>query len=326
MITETRQLFGDYILKHALTHWGVNPADSKQLGGFESFVYEFTRDGRSYIMKLAHDVRRTADYIMGELDFVNYLADHGVTTPPAVASLSGELTHTIPAPDGSNFVACVFQKAPGQHLRKADRSDDLYITWGRLLGKMHHLTRQYTPSNPARRRQHWHQDEELDFARWLPEDDTDIIAAGERILSHLRSLPTPPDAYGLIHEDAHPGNFFLHNGTIWLFDFDDCQYHWFINDLCMPVFYKYMSRNLIDDPNRSSIIRDFWEKLWTGYRVENDLESSWLDQRHWFFKLREIILYVVITKDPSVQNDEWCRWYMTGRRESIIDGRPLIEM
>ena len=89
-------------------------------------------------------------------------------------------------------------------------------------------------------RRHWHQDEELDFARWLPEDDTDIIAA--------------------------------------------------------------------------------------GYRVENNLDSSWLDQRHWFFKLREIILYVVITRDPSVQDDEWCQLYMTGRRESIIDGRPLIEM
>lgn len=79
-------------------------------------------------------------------------------------------------------------------------------------------------------------------------------------------------------------------------------------------------------PADSKHTRNFWEKLWAGYRMENDLDSSWLEQRHWFFKLREIILYVVISKDPSVQDDEWCKWYMTGRREPIIDGRPVVEL
>lgn len=325
-MTRTRQLFGEDILIKALNHWGATPADSKQLGGFESFVYEFRHNGRDYIMKLAHDIRRSPEYIMGELDFVNYLADHGVTTPRAIDSISGQLTHTIPAADGSNFVTYVFEKAPGHGMRREDMTDDLFITWGRLIGRMNRLTRQYSPSDPACRRFHWHQDEEYDLKRWLPEDDRPVIEAGERIFEHLRSLPTPTEAYGLVHEDAHPGNFLIDNGTIWLFDFDDCQYHWFMDDLCMPTFYMFLDRRLGDEADRQRYTRDFWEKLWAGYRMENDLDTSWLEQRHWFFKLRELVLYVVIRKDPAVQEDDWCQWYMTGRRESIIDGRPVVEL
>jgi Ser/Thr protein kinase RdoA (MazF antagonist) len=52
-------------------------------------------------------------------------------------------------------------------------------------------------------------------------------------MAHLRSLPTPVDGYGLLHTDLHHGNFFVDEGRITAFDFDDIGYNWFASDIAV---------------------------------------------------------------------------------------------
>ena len=47
-----------------------------------SYVYECKRDGKSYILKITHTIHRRPNHILGELEFINFLADGGVTVPP----------------------------------------------------------------------------------------------------------------------------------------------------------------------------------------------------------------------------------------------------
>ncbi len=77
-----------------------------------------------------------------------------------------------------------------------------------------------------------------DFARkFLPPGNEGVIQKHEELMAHLASLPVDPSGYGLIHQDVHGGNFFVADGGITLFDFDDCLYAWFMHDVAMTLFY-----------------------------------------------------------------------------------------
>ena len=45
------------------------PAD-----GFESFIYAFARNGKEYILRNGHSLRRSEALIRGEVDWINFLA------------------------------------------------------------------------------------------------------------------------------------------------------------------------------------------------------------------------------------------------------------
>lgn len=143
-------------------------------------------------------------------------------------------------------------------------------------------------------------------------------------MNHLQSLPKDRESYGLIHQDAHGGNFFVDDqGQITLFDFDDCAYSWYANDLAIVLFYAVTN---IPDPE--SFGREFWRHFWRGYQQENLLESAWLEHIPHFLKLREIDLYAVIHRSFDVNNltNSWVSGFMKGRRERIINDVPYLDI
>jgi len=100
---------------------------------------------------------------------------------------------------------------------------------------------EYIPSDPAIRRPDWNDPLNLNTLTWLPERETILIDKSQQVLQHLHTLPHDPDSYGLIHQDAHSGNFFVaEDNQITLFDFDDCVYGWCVYDIAMVIFYMVM--------------------------------------------------------------------------------------
>jgi hypothetical protein len=87
---EIRDRFGEQILQEAQGRYGLAPGETRLLDGFESFIYEFERDGRAYILRLGHSRRRTPDLIRGEVDWINFLAAGGAGVAAAVDSANGD--------------------------------------------------------------------------------------------------------------------------------------------------------------------------------------------------------------------------------------------
>ena len=141
-------------------------------------------------------------------------------------------------------------------------------------------------------------------------------------LAYLRQLPTPTDAFGLVHQDAHTANLFVDEaGHITLFDFDDCVYGHFIYDIAMVVFYA-----ITNHPNPAEFCAKFWPLFWQGYSEENQLDPIWLKEILPFMKLRELDLYGVLLRDVSdLSGDDWGARFMRGRREIIYAQRPYVD-
>jgi amicoumacin kinase len=329
MEKSTRQRFNPAILAQILDLYGIQQENAQILDGFESFIYNVRRDDKEYILRIGHDGRRSPDMVWGEAEFLNHLASGGLSVPSVLPSLNDHLIETVQAADGSHFVAALFTKAPGHPPSKAEWQPPLFNKMGVFLGKLHCLSKVFTPSQPRFKRFDIKDDfnEMLATAhRNLPASDQPVIDVYKENAASIQELPRSPDTYGLCHIDFHNGNFFVTDDSrITLFDFDDCQYAWFIYDVAMTLFYALPHGCQTQDEKDFALT--FLREVWSGYRTETDLDEAWLQKIPLFLRLREIDLYFVIHRSMDMDHlDPWCASYMDHRREKILDNVPYYNL
>jgi amicoumacin kinase len=322
MDPEIKSRFNDNILQAALQRFEIDPASARLLDGFESFIYEYQRDGQAYILRLGHSQRRSEALIQAEVDWINYLADGGATVSRAVLSGSGKLVERVPDGQGQDFLATAFLKAPGRPPQREDWTLALYRNWGALLGRMHALAKTYP--QPAFPRYAWDDPLNLKVDQQLPPEENTAAERYYEIMDHLHDLPVNAEGYGMIHQDAHSGNFYVDpaSGQITLFDFDDCCYGHFIYDIAMVIFYHCMFRD-----QDQEFMTHFLANFFTGYRYENQLDPSWLVGLPYFIRLREVDLYAAILHSFTAEEiaaGPWLTRFMHGRKESIANRAPFI--
>lgn len=314
--------FNEDILQQALHCFEADPGSVKLLDGFESIIYEFDRGGQSYILRLGHSGRRNEALIQAEVDWINYLHDGGAGVARAVVSSSGRLVERFPDGAGQDFLATVFVKASGRIPRREDWSAGLYQLYGELMGRMHALAKTYP--RPASPRYHWNAKINMHVDEWLPPEEHLAAERYYEILDHINDLPVNAEGYGMIHQDAHSGNFFFDPEArkITMFDFDDCCYGHFIYDIAMVIFYHAMWRD-----QNTEFMTFFLGNFFSGYRRMNRLDPSWLSGLPYFIRLREVDLYAALLHSMTPEEiaaDAWTARYMQGRRESIINRAPFI--
>jgi Ser/Thr protein kinase RdoA (MazF antagonist) len=305
-----------------MLRFGIAENQITLLDGFESFIYEFSREDGDFILRVGHSLRRTPELIQGEVDWINYLAAGGANVAQAILSVQGNLVERLDDRHGDQFLATAFVKAPGGHPQREDWTPEFIQHYGRVMGRIHALSKDYEPSDPSWRRTEWDSPGNLEIAEWLPASETGVLSQFQILMRHFETLSKDRQSYGLIHQDAHAGNFYIHNGEITLFDFDDCVYGWFIYDIAMVLFYA-----AVGTQDASAFTAWFMPPFLRGYRQENTLDPVWLPEIPHFLKLREIDLYALIHRSFDVENldDPWCANYMHGRKARIEAGVPFIE-
>ncbi|MCP4363498.1 MAG: phosphotransferase, partial [Chloroflexi bacterium] len=282
--------YNDDILHTMMQRYAIQPEQIQLLDGFESFMYAFERDGEAYILRVGHSLRRSIPLIQGEVDWINYLAAGGASVSRAILSENRNLVEIVDDGQGGHFLGTAFVKAQGAPPGRAVWGAPLFEEYGRLIGRMHALAKNYQLPDPAWKRPEWDAPGMLDMEDWLPASEGPVLKKYYTLKTYLDTLPKDGDTYGLIHQDAHGGNFFVDDaGRITLFDFDDCAYSWFMNDIAIVLFYAAVNT---DDP--SAFTEHFMTHFLKGYKSKNHLNPAWLKEIPHFLKLREIDLYAII--------------------------------
>ena len=329
MIPEIAKIFNDSIRNELIRRYGSRPDQVKELDGFESNVYVCPTDNGDIVLKITHSIRRSADYIMGELDFVGYLADNGVAAPKPIASKNDNLVEVLYyGDDGGHFLAYAQEKFDGVEPNRDDKNiwnALLYEKWGELAGRMTALTRNYRVPDPAWRRQEWFQDDVLNFDKYIPAEKQDIIDKCFALRDKLKAYPKNDDTYGLLHGDFHQGNFLVDNGNIKIFDFDDCEYNYFANDIAIPLYYALPLNSQAVDAKQFTI--EFMENFLKGYRREFDLDPEWLQRIPDLLTFRDMLLYSLLNQVWDLDNLNEKQSKMLWRREKYIsEDIPLVDI
>ena len=321
-----KERFNQSILELILDRYQLSVEQIQPLDGFESFIYEFEGEGGPGILRITHSIRRSPDLIRGELDWIIYLKFGGASVAKPIPSKSRELVEIVEDGTGGSFLATAFERAEGEPHDGREWSADLLRNYGQIIGRLHHLSREYQPRQASWKRPEWDDPVMLEVERYLPVEDQIIKSIYCELRDYLGTLPRENETYGLIHQDAHRGNFFVNQSgkitKITLFDFDDCVYSWYINDIALILFYAAMGRE-----DQSEFISEFLAGFLPGYCSENKLPADWFKEIPYFIKLREIDLYAVIHRSFDVENldDPWCAWYMDGRRDRLKKKIPFLD-
>ena len=323
MDREIRNRYQKTILDETLRRYRIPPGEIRPRDAFENFIFEFERNGAALILRLNHSLRRTEALIQGEVDWINTLAAGGVPVARAVLSAGGRLVEVIEDGQGGQFLATAFIRAEGRPPWEVGWTAERYQSYGRLLGSMHALAENYQPANPAWKRPEW-DDSLMEFVeRYLPGSETAAKEIYRSLCEHLRSLPRDRTCYGLIHQDVHEANTLMDEaGNLTLFDFDECAYSWYANDVAICLFYIAQTAE-----DLTTFTRMFMTNLLTGYRQAYQLQSRWLAELPVFLKMRELELYAVMHRDFDVQaiDDPWCARFMQGRKQRIEAQVPTID-
>ena len=326
-----RDRYNDSIRREVLRRYGVAGDAYEALGGFESYIYRFARDGAPAILRVTHSLRRSPAQIHGEVDWINYLAAGGATVAGALLSARGELVEEIDDGQGGRFLATAFAHAPGGPPHEAGWTPARFVAYGRLIGRMHALTKDYAPPDPAWRRDAWPAEFQEQITGLLAGRDAPLLERYLALTARLEAMPQERDGYGLVHFDAHGGNLFIDGETITLFDFDDCVYNWFIGDIAIVLFYMVTNA---DDPE--GVAAGFLPHFLRGYAAENRLDPRWLAAIPDYLTTREIDLYAIIQRsyDLSAVTEAaveaiphaWPRRFMRGRRARLLAGQPYLDL
>ena len=311
------------ILHAACDRFALAPAAARPLDGFESFVYECPRaDGDDVILRITHRLHRSVAQLEAEVDFIDHLASHGVTACAALPSRAGRKVERLDDKNGA-FSAVAFEKAAGAPAGPGTWGPALWTAMGRMMGRMHALAGSYRPS-VAGRRLHWHAEVGAAAAH-VPAGQPAVAARVVELEATLSTFATGSAVYGLIHSDFHRGNFFVEDGHIHLFDFDDCQYSWYADDIAIALFYA-LPHDCSAAADRA-YARQFLEHFMAGYREQNTLDPAWLEHIPLFLRRREIELYAVILRSFGPDGlDDWSASFMRGRREKIERAAPYVEI
>jgi Ser/Thr protein kinase RdoA (MazF antagonist) len=189
-------------------------------------------NGEEFILRLTPRTHQSPQQVIAEVDWVNDLAERDVPVAAVVPAMDGSLCQAVELA-GEHFTAVSFQKVRGEIGSGNYWTTDTFIEWGRLASRLHRESRRYQPGF-GRSRASW-----VDRLPAVVPDSVDDEIAMERlaqVAARLNSLPKSPDAYGLIHADFHFWNFAVSPTGLTAFDFDNCEYNWFVADLGTVVF------------------------------------------------------------------------------------------
>ena len=287
----------------------------KLVAGFEgcaNLVYECKRDGQPCVLRISFRSDRVAGQIQAELHFVNYLAEHGVRVSRPMLSQNGRQIETVWVRGMPlhivSFVRGKGMRVPdnGYRYREDAPIEEYFQNWGRVLGQMHALAKDYQPASAQVIRPVWF---EIHKPRLMIETQVPkrLPVVRDRIrslLEEIQSLPKDRDSYGMIHGDFNDGNFTVDytNGDITVFDFDDCCHFWFIYELASAWeggIGRVMFRGLEE---RKAFMAHYMEQVMEGYNRENFLSAEWLAHLPLFVRLiqvEEFLHFVQYIDEPD---------------------------
>lgn len=261
-----------------------------------------------------------------EVKLLRYLQSQGVGVSAVVPAVTGRLVECVDLLQSKNMV--LFEAASGIHLQRARWNGDIFRLLGRQIGRMHKTAARYEELNGRRQAiKDWYNNEEYNFLKHIPVEETSIRAAAEGILSEVLALPRNAQTYGLIHGDIWLENVLVDDQSrLTLIDFQDCERHYYLYDLAVPLFsaleYSFAGKGNIQDYGQNLA-----ENLFSGYLEEHPLNSGMLEKLPLLFKVKELFEYTLMHMhlDMEALSEEQVR-IMNLYRMRLENGIPAVHL
>lgn len=151
-----------------------------------------------------------------------------------------------------------------------------------------------------------------------------------QINDRINQLPRNREGYGLCHRDLHPGNFFVHEGQITVFDFDDCGYDYMVHDIAIAVYYSTIfgdwRKPEVEQSRTSSLASAMLTSFMKGYNREYALDNKWLEELPLFTEKRRLELVLLLFQEFSESQREQDREWLARNIQDALNDKACLEL
>ena len=261
--------------------------------GGRNVVYICEKKGvDAKIIRIAFLNDRSREDFLGEVEYIRHLSAHGGSVSDVISSQKGNLLEEITLNNHTYYV-CLFEKARGKKLvennyqyREGVPITEYYYNCGKVLGKLHQLSKGYTPTHS---RYHFFDKYNAQYINKLIPDSFALLKKKlGKLLKTLEGLDQSRESFGMIHFDYNDGNYTIDfdSGQISVYDFDNSCFGWYMFDLA-SVWSNGVGWIQFepDAGKRKKFMEDYFQTILEGYRSETRIDDSMLDQLPLFIQV-----------------------------------------
>jgi len=286
---EVVKIADTYLLPLASELYGLEGYETRPVkahDGGRNVVYICEKDGvGDKILRIAFLPDRSRENFLAEVEYIRYLFEHGGSVADVVSSQEGKLLEEITYNNQTFFIS-LFEKACGELLvdnnyryREGVPITEYFYNCGKVLGKMHQLSKSYTPVH------HRYSFFDKYNAKYIDELIPGTLPLVKvklvQLLKILARLDRDRESYGMVHFDYCDGNYSIdfETGQITVYDFDNSCYCWYMFDLAdlwgngvgWIQFEKHASK-------RKQFMDEYFATVLAGYRSETSIEDAMLEK------------------------------------------------
>ncbi len=315
-------MVGDRVL-HFAEQFTNSSLQYKNLYGFHNQIYRITSN-IDFILRIASACHRSKDSTLSELDFLLFLKENGVSLSAPMKGADGNYVYEI-SENSVKWIVSAFEIAKGNDFRTRPADNDTKLKEvGRMLGRIHKYSKKYKPHNKSPRRQ-WDESQHLTKAGSLFERNYPALKIKfDEFINQMNVQPKDSNSFGLIHGDYLFSNYFFEGDNITVFDFDECEYSWFIYDIAVCMYYYLLGGNPSELETKTEEAERLLFYILSGYIEENNIDIYWFKNIDLFFKMREYVLLSTISETPYSSLDGWQKSYFDGALERQLNDKPFI--
>lgn len=240
-----RELNSENLLSCAKRLYGFDDNTRMELLKYsENLTYELwnEKNGERYVLRVFRPGYHKAEEMSGELTWVHRLTqDTDIMTADVLPGLDGKFVQ-----NANGFYIAVFEFVEGNELTEIT-GQELYFYMekiGEIAGKLHRHAMVW-PGSKNLIRFSWDLKDIIEpNGRWghysrkkdLPPEYMHCYDDATKIIRYrLERFGRGKDRYGLIHSDLNIHNLLVKDNEIYVLDFDDCGYGWFLYDFSTIV-------------------------------------------------------------------------------------------
>lgn len=273
--------------------------------GLQNRVFSFYYRKVKLVARLTLSRKRTIEQLHAELAFMETINLNGINTISPYKFHNQSITSF--KYNGSIYWVVLFEFFNGKLIDVHNRSEwnaNFFQNWGRTIANMHSTASE--TSKKFTRPCFIHDVGEFNpIPSLLDKIDPELAVIYESMKMELDHFSKTEDTFGLIHNDLHQGNFFVVKNELILFDFDDCAYNWYAQDLAVSLYHALWTGESFH-PEWTEFHDVFITNFFDGYTSYRSVTKDEMKLVSIFLRMRELFLFLLFKSSWDFDSiEEW---------------------
>ncbi len=250
---------------------------SNSICQFSSRNYIFTfKDTKPVFIRVSTNNNRTVSDIENELKWLDDLRKYIPEMTYAIPSENNSIAEIFSI-DNNRYCATQFRLVYGETADAEDRDENYLYNTGKLLGKIHKVSRSEQEKGLNFKRCNWYEKKSFDFCNLEKYVSQDILSELYKKIEKVKSYPVTSNNFGMIHGDFQVNNILIDWDIAKVINFDGCCYGPYISDIATALL-SFIINPTFDSlkVNRKDLFFEYLIHFKKGYETEYILpEEEW---------------------------------------------------